>query len=67
MLQTVTQEHTNSMAMLKVFIVKNVPFHKAKHYAAYTAVLDVCVYVCVCVCECVCVCVCVCVSAGFVC
>ena len=69
MLQTDTQRHTSNMAMLKVFIVQNVPFHKAHHYAAYTAALCV---VCVCVCVCVCVymyvCgVCVCVSAGFVC
>ena len=36
--------------MLKVFIVQNVPLHKANYSAAYTAVLCVCVCVCVCVC-----------------
>ena len=41
---------TNSTTMLKVFIVQNVPFHKAKYYAAYNAALFVWVCVCLCVC-----------------
>jgi len=36
MLQTDTQEHTNSMAMLKLWILDSLTFQKAYHYAAYT-------------------------------
>jgi hypothetical protein len=30
------------MAILKAWILESVPFHKAHHFAAYTAVLSVC-------------------------
>jgi len=41
MLLTDTQGHTKSMAMLNVWILGSLTFHKAHHYATYTTVVCV--------------------------
>jgi len=44
MLQTDTQGHTSKMAILKHLILESLSLQKANNYAAYTAVLSVCVH-----------------------